>query len=208
MDGPIFNALTKIFNVMLLSIIWVIGCLPVVTIGTSTAALYYTTVKVIRKDNGYLLREFWRSYRENLKSGIPVTIIVLLLTILMCYNRFFMQHWEGTFGTIMEVVYTAVLIIIVAVVMYLFPVLSRFKMKLYDLFKLTFYMAMKHLPTTLGLMVMFVLADFALYYMPVLVVAVPGTVCLIDSFLLERVLHQYMEKPEEGSDEAEKWYNR
>ena len=207
MDGPIFSALTKFFNIMLLSILWVVGCIPVVTIGTSTAALYYTTVKVIRKDNGYLCREFWRSYKENLKPGIPVTIIVLVLTLLMCYNRYFMQHWEGNFGMVMEVIYTAVLILIVAMVMYLFPVLSRFKMKMLDLFKLTLFMTMKHLPTTLGLIAMFIAADFALYYIPILIVIVPAVVCLVDSFMLERVLHKYMEKAEEGSEEAEKWYN-
>lgn len=206
MNSPILNALSKIWNVILVSILWLVGCIPIVTIGTSTAALYYTTVKVNRRDTGYLCREFINSYKMNVKQGIPATVLMLIVALVLMYNRYFMVNAGGTFGQVFTVVYTAMLVIVAALSCYVFPVLSRFHIKLKDLFKLSFYMCMRHILTTIVLLVMFVLAFLGVYYMLPALLFVPGLLCLVDSLLLEKVLLKYMEKPEEDSEEAVKWY--
>ena len=57
-DGIVYRFMTTTGNIILATILWIIGCIPVVTIGTSTAALYYTVVKSVRKDVGYVHSEF------------------------------------------------------------------------------------------------------------------------------------------------------
>ena len=59
-DGVIYRFLTVTGNIIIATVLWLIGCIPVVTIGTSTAALYYTIVKSVRKEVGYVHAEFWR----------------------------------------------------------------------------------------------------------------------------------------------------
>ena len=66
LNSPFFRLITNIGNLILVSILWIIGCIPIVTIGASTAALYYTCVKVIRHGRGYLFSSFLQSYRSNL----------------------------------------------------------------------------------------------------------------------------------------------
>ena len=53
-DSAIGKALTKIGELVILSIIWFITSLPVITIGASTTALYYATVKSLRMGRGYV----------------------------------------------------------------------------------------------------------------------------------------------------------
>ena len=48
-ENPLMVAMIKIANMMIVSFFWLLCCLPVVTIIPATAALYHTTVKVIRK---------------------------------------------------------------------------------------------------------------------------------------------------------------
>lgn len=206
MDGPIINALSKIWNIILVSILWLVGCVPVVTIGTSTAALYYTTVKVNRRDAGYVCREFFNAYKMNLKQGIPATLILGISMMLMLFNRYFMINMGGTTGKVFVVVYTAMFVIILALSLYIFPVLSRFHIKLIDLFKLSFYMCMRHILTTVLLLVLFAAAFVGVYCILPALIFVPGLLALVASLLLERVLLRHMEKPEDGSEEAKNWY--
>ncbi|MDO4488184.1 MAG: YesL family protein [Eubacteriales bacterium] len=62
----------------LLSCLFILTCLPVITIGPSIAALYYTITKVFYREEGYLGRSYFNSFRENLKQGIVLTLILLL----------------------------------------------------------------------------------------------------------------------------------
>ena len=57
-DGIIYRFLNKTGNIILATILWLAGCIPVVTIGASTAAFYYVMVKSVRKDVGYVHSEF------------------------------------------------------------------------------------------------------------------------------------------------------
>lgn len=51
-DTFFFRFMNQAGNVIIASLLWLVGCLPVVTIGTSTIALYYTTVKSVRRGRG------------------------------------------------------------------------------------------------------------------------------------------------------------
>ena len=56
MFGPetkFFKVTNQIGNILLVSVLWLIGCIPVITIGTSTIAMYYAMVKAVRRADGY-----------------------------------------------------------------------------------------------------------------------------------------------------------
>ena len=85
-DGKYVKVIDKIFNTIVLSLFWLIGCLPIITIGVSTTAMYYTAVKVIKKEEGYVLEEFLRSYRRNLKDGILLEILFAVVLFILQLN--------------------------------------------------------------------------------------------------------------------------
>ena len=68
----------KATECMLLSILWVVTSLPVITIGASTTALYYAVVKVIRNNEGYVWGEFWNGFRTNFKQATIIWLVALL----------------------------------------------------------------------------------------------------------------------------------
>ena len=74
-DGKFFSIMSKVVDLFLLVLFWIVGCLPIVTIITSTASLYTTVVKCIRYDRGRVLPEFWEAYRTNLRQGIALTVL-------------------------------------------------------------------------------------------------------------------------------------
>ena len=68
-----------------LGLFWLLLCVPVITVGPATAALYYTVVKVFRQKDTYGFRTMWRAFRTNLKKGCAATAICLPLAAVFSY---------------------------------------------------------------------------------------------------------------------------
>ena len=70
--------MSKFFDMVLLNVIFVISCIPIVTIGTACTALYYTCVKVIRRDRSKLWKEYKQSFADNFKTSVGIWIPLVL----------------------------------------------------------------------------------------------------------------------------------
>lgn len=76
-DSPIISTGIKLSNLLILNLYWIIGCLPIVTIGTSTIAAFTVTLKMTEDREGPgMTSQFWSAYVRNLKHGIPLTVIL------------------------------------------------------------------------------------------------------------------------------------
>ena len=83
-DGAFFTAVNKIIDTIFLSILWIIFCIPLFTIGASTSALYATANKVLRHDRSYIFRQFWDSFKSSFKqSTIAWLFCVLVIFVLV-----------------------------------------------------------------------------------------------------------------------------
>lgn len=211
MFGPetkFFKVTNKIGNILLVSVLWLIGCIPVVTIGTSTIAMYYAMVKAVRCEEGYVSKEFIRSYRQNLKTGILLTVIFLVLAAVLWLDQSYTVKQISIMAGALKMVYLLLAFVIAGIVLYLFPVLSRFTMDAFSCFKLALFMVFKHLPTTILLLLIVAAGIVSALLIPVpMIFVMPGVCCYVGSFLMERILRKYMAKPETKEDE-EKWYYR
>ncbi|MDO4960732.1 MAG: YesL family protein [Eubacteriales bacterium] len=180
-----------------LSILWAALCLPVITAGPATAALYYTVVKVFRQHEDRTFRIMLTEFRNNLKKGIPLSIVsALILMAVMGGYRIMVMHTDTDFGAVMFMAYYVALIIPIGWVLYVFPVLGRFEQDIKGIAATAFALTIRHLPSTIILVLMNVqLAVFVLEkWVPVLFV--PTLSALLSSFFLERIFIKYL-KPEE-----------
>lgn len=77
-DSPIIQTGIKLTNLLILNFFWIIGCIPIVTIGTSTIAAFTVTLKMSEDREGTSMTvQFWSAYVKNLKHGISLTLILL-----------------------------------------------------------------------------------------------------------------------------------
>lgn len=208
LDNPFFTALGKLVDILLISILWLFCCIPIVTIVPATTALYYTVVKVIRRDRGYITREFFHSFKMNFKTGAISGIILTAVVAILLLDRHFTSAMEGNLAVILFSIFNALLLLLFLGGLYICPVLSRFSIGVKGLFKTSFFMAMKHFPTTILLAVITVVFLLAVYILPPAIMLVPGLYYLVFSFLMERVLKKYMpEKSEEAETNGiDEWY--
>ena len=137
LDGPLMQLINKVVYSVYLNILWFICCIPIVTIGASTTALFYVTLKIAKNDEGNITKAFFHSFRVNLKQSTIVWMILLCMGIILGVDGYVVYHmrYENAFWTLC----TAFLIIAAAayaiVLMYIFPLMARFENTISAMFK-------------------------------------------------------------------------
>lgn len=177
-----------------LSIVWIFLCLPVVTIGPATAALYYTVVKCVRGRESGAFGYYFRSFLSGFKTGLLATLAVLPAALLLWMGHDVVR-WYGTnlggAAYILYVAYYFALIVPGGVLCWLFPLLGRFEYSLKDLFRTALQLSIAHLPSTV--VVVLLTAQTAVFclerWWPVLFM--PSVVMLLVSLFTERIFAKY-----------------
>ena len=195
-DGNFYTYTGKIFDLMVVSVYWLIGCIPVITIGASFSALYAAVTKSVRHDRDTISRQFWHTYKQNLLSSIPLTLIYGGVLFVMFLNIGILNaKLRNLFGLFFMVLYALVIVFFIIAACYVFPALSRFAMPSGWFVKLSFYMTVKHLPISLILLAMFAAAYLALLAQPALFLIISGAVSCVASYMIDPLLDRHM--PEE-----------
>lgn len=74
-DNKFMTAMSKASDAILLGILWIACCLPIVTVGASSAAFYYAYHKAVRQRRGYAWKEFFSAFKSNFKSAIIIGLL-------------------------------------------------------------------------------------------------------------------------------------
>lgn len=208
MDNTFFTVIGKLADLFVISILWILLCLPIVTAGPATTALYYVIVKVIRRERGYLLREFFKCFKMNFKQGAIAGIILTITYLALYIDRRIVLTFEGNVGFVLFAIFNAMLLIVFCVTIYVFPILSRFQVSLKQLFKSSLFMAMRHLPSTVLMALIVVVTLVGVNFMIPLLFIAPALCCLACSMILERVFKKYIPEKSEGEEDSklDEWY--
>ena len=200
-DNALMITMTQITDCIFLSIFWLLGCIPVVTIGASFAALYDSTYRAFRKGEKHSWGRFWQVYKENWKAGILPSVVFLVGTALL--TKTLVALWNSAVaGDLPWMAFSGgafVGILLLGILSVLFPVLSRFENSFAGLLKNTVFLAMANLPRTLALGFLNAAASLlcAVYVIPLFVL--PSLAALIGSLFLEPMFRPFM--PEEDTQE-------
>lgn len=92
-DNPVWRFVGKLGDLILLNILWIICSIPIFTIGASTTAVYYVTLKLVRDDDGYTIKSFFRSFKENFKQATALWLMFLVTGLVLLFDlRFAFRH--------------------------------------------------------------------------------------------------------------------
>lgn len=193
-------------NLIAVSVVWLVCSIPLITLGTSTSALYYAVVKSVRKGFGYPVREFLSYFKKNWKQGIIVSIGYDLLGILVVLQGWAAYHmpYEKTVLRVYQVVSIWFVFLLIALTIYLFPVFSRFVFGTVDTLKMALFLSVRHIVSTVIMAVLLIAGILCCMKIFALIIIIPGLFMLLISYRMEIIFRKYMEKPEEGEEAP--WY--
>ena len=161
LDSPLMKFLNRMTDVLWLNILTIVCSIPIVTAGASFTALHYVCLKMVRDEEGYVTKDFFKSFKKNFKQATIIWVIVLLLTLLIYVDYKCLQYVENP--TFMFAAITAAAIFMLCTLLYIFPVLSHFENTVKGTIKNSFFMSILALPRTI-LMVLLLVSPLVILY--------------------------------------------
>ena len=220
LDSPFISFMNRVADLMILNIIYVLCCIPVITIGPATTALYYVTLKMVRNEESYIVKSFFRSFKLNFRQGLIMWLIdlvfigVMVLDFSVLNGRIAGVENPGT--PVFSFVRVALMVLAVLALFTLtftFPVLAKFDNTIKNTYRNAFLMSCRHFPTTLAAVALWAVAFLLGYLFPQLLIVhfliMFSLVAFIASFLFVRAFDHYIpaqeaeeELPEESEEET------
>ncbi len=204
LEGPLISSLDKCGRVIILSVLWTVCCLPIITIGASSTAFYYGITKTIMHERSSPAKEFFKAFKRSFKRSTQFSLIILPLSLLLVLDIYVYYRKNSQVSFFSANVCLVLLFVLTGFALFVYPVISRFVLGFKETARFAFLLAFKHLPVTLGLMVLFVLTVAMIIIFPLCAAFLPGTACILASLMVEKVFKKYIPEPEEGK---ELWYD-
>lgn len=182
-------------NFIVLNLVFLITCLPVITIGTALSSLYFVTLREARGEYGYLVRTYIREFKNNLKSGTIAFSILFVIGAALLFNIVF---WFGT-GTMLATVLTGIMIAAsiawFLIFTYTFPLIGRFENSTKQTLKNAFGLAMSNLKYTFAIIIIDAFVFFlCMFLSPMKLIMVLfgfAFVAYCQSFVFQKVFEPY-----------------
>ena len=199
LDGPVLQFINKIVYSVYLNILWFICCIPVITIGASTTALFYVTLKISKNEEGSITKAFFHSFKENLRQGTVIWLILLAFGIILGIDGYVLYHmrFENVFWTLCTAVFCVAAAAYAIILMYIFPLLARFDNTIGAMFKNALFIGVRFLfCTVLMAVIYFMMLLVVVRIFTPAVIFGEGLCALLCSYLLSNVLLLCQEKTE------------
>ena len=191
--------IAKIFDLVILNLIFIFSCVPIITIGASTSALSYVTLKMVRGEDPYIWRNFWKSFRQNFKQGTLVWIFSILIFIFFGMDFYIINSQNTSLFAVVRILLWIVCAVALSVFLYVFPVISHFVCTTKQALKNALLMTFGHLPYTLmmlalaGLLLFLCSSSSKLFAMIVVLSGICGfsVVSFVYSIMFDRIFQKY-----------------
>ena len=104
MDSPLMIGLNKMADLMILNLLTILCCLPVVTVGASLTAMHYMVIKLIRNEESYVVKGFFRSFKQNLRQGTIIWLLQLFVIIVLGFDYYLLFFTGTSYPTVFQIV--------------------------------------------------------------------------------------------------------
>ena len=171
MDNKFFTFMGKVADLMILNIVFLICCIPIITIGASVTAMNYVTLKMVKNEDSYIIKSFFKSFKANFKQATIIWLILLVVSVLIGFDFRIMQQLEVTLPTkILNYGIYMITFIFAMLLAYIFPLLSKFENTIINTFKNSLLMAIRHLPSTFLILIITFLPAIASILIPIVLI--------------------------------------
>lgn len=214
-DSLIGRFLGKIGDIVVINLLWIICSIPLITLGASTTALYFSSLKIIKDNDNSARKNFFKSFKENFKQSTIIWIIFFIIGIIIISDYWLFSNLSdklGNLAVIGKYIFSAIGIIWFIIILYLFPVIAAFENTTKNLLKNAIIFSISHLPSTLIMMiitifpVMLTITDYQLFplYIFCWFFFGIGLIAYINSTIMMRIFKNYL-PPEKDFSDDETW---
>lgn len=202
LDNPIWRFMGKLVDVFILTLLWAVCCIPIITIGPASTAVYYVTLKLVRDEESYTVRSFFKSFKENFKQATVIGLIMTFLLVFFLYDiyAYFMMGTQIT--TILGIVFLGIFLLYLITLVYVYPLQAKFYNKIRYTLRNALFIGVKHVFRSLAMIVIAVAVIVGCLFFPPLILLSYGLIAFLQSYFLVHIFDKYIPKEEEPGAES------
>ncbi len=197
-DGPVMQFLNKVFDVMLVGILWLIGCLPVITVGASTTAMYTVLLKLVKNGEYTVLKTFWKAFKDNFKQATLIWLIFAAVILVLGVDAGLLWWLGGDWvWKIVLVIFLLFLALALGMFVYVFPLQAYFENTIKNTIRNSFLLSVAHLPKTILMLAISiaVLALILISMYPLLLLFGGVLAAYPNAWFLNKIFAKYVTEP-------------
>ena len=207
-DSPLFTFLSRVADLMILNLLFLVFCIPVVTIGASATAMYTVLFRMADDSCSGTIAAFWNAFRANFKKSTLIFLILLLPVLLVVYEQWLYFAGVVEHGILNAVVFSVPLLIVTFLVSYAFPLTAKFENTVGATLKNALLISIAHLPVSVLIALLNLLPFILLFWMTdlfvrmsllFLVIGFSG-IAFLDVLMLRRIFRRYI--PAENAEDT------
>lgn len=205
-DSKFSVFMSRVFDLIVLNVIVSLCSIPLITVGANLTALYYITLKMARNEESYILRGFFKSWKENFKQATVIWLFTAVLGAVLLLDLFMSNRMEGAASTVLKYVFMVILVLYLFFFTFVFPVLAKFYNNTKNTMKNAMLMSISHLPQTILMILVnfgpfvictLVIPDLFSYYILYAFLGGFSVPALVNSYLFKKVFDKYIPSDEE-----------
>ncbi|MCQ2523201.1 MAG: YesL family protein [Lachnospiraceae bacterium] len=168
LDSPLMRGLSKMADLMWLNILTLVCCLPIVTAGASVTAMHFVLLKMVRDEDSYITKDFFRSFKQNFVQATIIWLMVVAVGAIMVFDVWYVM-FSPEKGNVNTVFFAAIIvsgILYLCVTTFVFPILSHFVNSIGKTIKNALFMSILVFPKTVVMVVVGLIPSAAIYFIP------------------------------------------
>ena len=187
----VFKVIDEICDLAVVSILWLIGCLPIFTIAASTKALFYIGRKKALKEEYQLVNDFLECYRADLLQSMLLTLFLTLLWFLSL-TYLIVSHRGLTEDSILQFLLMGIVFFECTLIStYLVYIFSNYQISCFKMVRDSFLLTHTQFSNSLKLFGMIVSFLILLYYIPGLIIILPGMIAIGANLMIDEVISKF-----------------
>lgn len=190
-NRPFWRFFEKLADVFLLNTLWLVGCIPIVTIGASTTALYYVSLKLAGGQKVPIFAAFKKSFRENLRQSTFLWLLYVFAAV-DCYLIGTALSRSAALSPALPYLGGLVLFFYFLTLLYLFPVIAVFQASTLQCFINAVALSLRHLVFSVLMLLIAALALAAVYFLPPLFLLAFAGISRIHSIFFLKIFGRYI----------------
>lgn len=201
-DNIIHIFLNKLGDIIVANLLFLVCCIPIITIGPALTALYHCMLRTVKGNNNGTTKTFFRTFKENFRQSLIVWLGLLAVGFILFLNIRFLQNTASVVSKPLFYVSLGIAGLVIILALYIFPVIAAFANTTVNLLKNAYVFAFLHFPSTLAIAVITILPMFMTYrdikLMPLYACCWFffgfGLTAYVNSLLLYRMFKPFLEK--------------
>ena len=213
LDNPFFSAMSRLADLVILNLLFLVCSIPVITIGASYTAMAYVMLKIREKEEGYTVKPFFKAFKDNFKQATLIWLILLAAAVVLYLDIRMAPAVGGVMAAVLRTMVMIAAVFWAMIFIYVFPLTARFANTTMNMLRNSLLIALANLPKTLLMLVITVGAVVLTFYngttaaWGILIWMLIGfaLVCYLNAGFLVKIFHALAGDSVEEEKDPDSW---